>query len=88
MRHQLDTANAEVARLTRQVASQEAETIAYRKECNQLIDEKDQLMKTSDGKDITINHLQADLKSVRAELKSSVAEKNDAITRFAEMAGR
>ncbi|KAG4074560.1 hypothetical protein HA402_005625 [Bradysia odoriphaga] len=88
LRHQLDTANAEVARLTRQVTSQESETIGYRKECNQLIDEKDQLMKVADGKDATINHLQSDLKALKAELKSAVSEKNDAITRFAEMAAK
>ncbi|KAJ6645852.1 Nucleoprotein TPR [Pseudolycoriella hygida] len=88
LRHQLDAANAEVARLTRQVTNEESESASYRSERNRLIDEKDQLIKTSDSKDITINRLQLDLKSLENELKSAISEKGDAIARFAEMAAK
>lgn len=67
------------------MTQQESELSVYRKERNDLVDERDLLLKMSDRKDGHIEHLNGVVKHMEEQLQSSVEAKFEALARLAEI---
>lgn len=81
-------ANSEISRLTNQMSHQESELSVYRKERNDLVDERDLLLKMSDRKEGHIDHLNQVVKHLEDQLRSAVGAKFEALARLDEIEGK
>lgn len=84
----MEATNFEVTRLTQQMTLQESELNVYRKEKNDLVDERDQLRKIADRKDCQIAYLNENIKYQDEQLQSAVAAKYDALSRLDVIEGK
>lgn len=76
LRHQLETANAEISGLKNQLTQQEMEAVNHSKDRNDITNERDQLLQSLDGERSTIKRLQFDMKLLEEQLQSVVSEKD------------
>lgn len=84
----MEATSFEVTRLTQQMTLQESELNVYRKEKNDLVDERDQLRKIGGRKDCHIDHLNGSIKYLDEQLQSAVAAKYDALSRLDVIEGK
>lgn len=88
LHNKVEKANAEVLRLTNQMTQQESELSIYRKERNDLVDERDMLLKMSDRKDGHVEHLNGVVKHLEEQLQAAVTAKYEALGRLDVIDGK
>lgn len=84
----MEATNSEVIILNHQITQQESLLSVYRKEKNDLVDERDQLRKMAGRKDCHIDHLNGNIKYLDEQLQSAVAAKYDALSRLDVIEGK
>jgi uncharacterized coiled-coil DUF342 family protein len=85
LRTQLDESRQEVARMTETLKQYEAQILNYRKDRNGVEDERDSLMKMVERRNFEVERLEADVKSLKQQLQSSINSKCEALSKYDEI---
>lgn len=84
-RQELDEARSELSKLTDSVKRLDAELVGYRKDRNEVIDERDSLMKRVERQNFEVERLEADIKALKQQVTSAINSKCEALSKYDEI---
>lgn len=85
LRQQLDDVRAEVARLQKSIAKFETENIEYKRQRENLINERDALQSNLESRMAETERLKGDVRELEKQLQTAINAKYDAITKYDEI---
>lgn len=85
LRDQLNESRQEVVKMTESSKRYETEIVEYRKDRNGVIDERDSLMKMVERRNFEVERMEADIKSLKQQLQSSINSKCEALAKYDEV---